>query len=145
MNTLNSLYAGEVAPGVYQLTSRAKPESILEEVADRGWKGFFVDGTGIVDKATFLNRFAAALGFPSYFGHNWDAFEESITEMTWAPAPGYVILWDEMANFADAAPDQWNTAHAILRQAAAYWQERDVPFYVLVRGTRHHGRDIPNL
>ena len=65
--------------------------------------------------------------------------------MTWAPGTGYVILWDDVANFADAAPEQWETALAIFNQAVDYWQARDVPFYLLVRGTRHYGREIPNL
>lgn len=145
MSILDSLYSGEVAPGVYQLTSRAKPESIVEEVAQHGWRAFYVDGATVTDKSSFLDAFAVALGFPGYFGHNWDAFEESITEMTWAPAPGYVILWDEIANFADAAPEQWQTAYAVLKQAASYWQEQGTPFYVLVRGTHHYGREIPNI
>jgi RNAse (barnase) inhibitor barstar len=145
MSTLQPLFAGELTPGVYQLTSRAKPENVIEEVTEQGWRGFYVDGAAVTDKSSFLDAFAVQLGFPSYFGHNWDAFEECITEMTWAPGEGYVILWDEVANFADAAPEQWETVQAILAQAANYWAERGVPFYVLMRGTRHHGRDIPNL
>ena len=145
MSTLQPLFSGELTPGIYQLTSRAKPESIVDEVTDQGWRAFYVDGAAVMDKASFLDAFAVALDFPSYFGQNWDAFEECLTEMTWAPGTGYVILWDDVANFADAAPEQWETAQAIFNQAADYWQARDVPFYLLVRGTRHYGREIPNL
>ncbi|MEZ4557758.1 MAG: barstar family protein [Caldilineaceae bacterium] len=78
----------------------------MDEVTDQGWRAFYVDGAAVMDKASFLDAFAVALGFPSYFGQNWDALEECLTEMTWAPGTGYVILWDDVANFADAAPEQ---------------------------------------
>ncbi|WP_083389754.1 barstar family protein [Trichormus sp. NMC-1] len=28
---------------------------------------------------------------PTYFGANWDAFDECITDLTWCPAQRYVI------------------------------------------------------
>ena len=58
---------------------------------------------------------------------------------------GYVLLYDQMVRFASAQPDEWATARAILEDAVAYWQERSIPFYVLMRGTWWHGRNFPNL
>ena len=83
--------------------------------------------------------------FPAYFGRNWDAFEECVTDLAWAPAPGYVLLYDKMARFANAQPQEWATARSILESSIDNWQKRDVLFYVLLRGTWWHGRDFPNL
>ena len=45
-----------------------------------------VDLEHCTDKATLLARFAAALQFPDWFGHNWDALADCITDLSWLPA-----------------------------------------------------------
>jgi len=142
---LEPIFSGEKTPGIYRLTSRAKPSNVLTEVADHGWQGFYIDGRSVADKETFLQAGAKAMQFPAYFGHNWDAFEECATELAWLPSPGYVLLYDKMARFANGAPEEWNTARSILENTVAYWQSQSVPFFVLLRGTWWHGRKFSNI
>ena len=145
ITTLDPIYDGTIPPGLYRFTSRAKADNILADITDHGWQGFHIVGRNIANKEAFLIAAAGAICLPPYFGHNWDAFEECITDMAWLPAPGYVLLYDQMVRFASAQPDEWATARAILEDAVAYWRERSVPFYVLMRGTWWHGRNFPNL
>jgi hypothetical protein len=142
---LDPIFNGEKAPGIYRLTSRAKPSSVLAEVADHGWQGFYIDGRSVADKDAFLQAGAETMQFPAYFGSNWDAFEECATELTWLLASGYVLLYDKMARFANGEPEEWTTARSILGDTIAYWQKQPVPFYVLLRGTWWHGRNFPNI
>lgn len=37
------------------------------------------------------NEVAAALQFPDYYGENWDAMDECITDLSWMPADWYLI------------------------------------------------------
>ena len=131
---LNAILAQAVAPGVHHLRSRARPSTIAQAVERRGWQCFYLDGRQIADKATFLAASAAAMRFPSYFGRNWDAFEECVNDLAWAPAPGYLLLYDGVAHFAAAHPAEWATARDILAGAVAGWQARGTPMYVLLRG-----------
>jgi hypothetical protein len=39
----------------------------------------------------FFREAGAALQFPWYFGHNWDAFNDCINDLDWLPAKHYVI------------------------------------------------------
>ena len=41
-----------------------------------------VDLAGCSDKATLLARLAAALQFPDWFGHNWDALSDCLTDLS---------------------------------------------------------------
>lgn len=142
MKSLQPLYTAKKPPGIYRLWSRAKPESILSSVEEHGWKGFHIDGNQIDSKATFLDSFATALSFPDYFGKNWDAFNDCITDMMWLPAPGYVLLYDNVSHFAVSQPKDWSTARSLLTQAASYWNAKNRPMYILLRRA---GRTMPDI
>jgi len=45
------------------------------------YKVFYLDGKKINSKQTFLKQAAEAMKFPAYFGANWDAFDECITDL----------------------------------------------------------------
>lgn len=142
MKYLQPILTQQKQSGLYRLRSRAKPESILASVADQGWMGFHVDGKQIHDKATFLTQFAEALSFPDYFGKNWDAFNDCITDMMWLPAPGYVVLYDHVSHFSANEPKDWSTARSILHDATRYWHSRGKPMYILLRKC---GRTTPDI
>lgn len=92
-----------------------------------------VDLKGVRSKAGFLKKTAAGLGFPPYFGMNWDAFSDCLTDMAWRPAAGYVILLDNCGPFAQKAPADARVAGEIFASSAQYWKQRKVPFYVILR------------
>jgi len=42
-----------------------------------------------------FDEFAAALQFPYYFGENWPAFRECLTDLSWLPASAYALfIWN---------------------------------------------------
>lgn len=143
MKTLESILTAGVTPGMYRYASRALPESILTRVAEHGWQGCYVDGQEVKDKASFLNHFAESLLFPGYFGKNWDAFEDCLTDLMWLPAPGYVILYDHVRTFSTASPQDWGMACSILTQATQYWRAKQKPMYILLRQNERISMDIP--
>lgn len=51
-----------------------------------------LDTRGVCDKAGFLQACARDLGFPGYFGGNWDAFEECLGEFVTARMP-VLVVW----------------------------------------------------
>jgi RNAse (barnase) inhibitor barstar len=44
---------------------------------------------GLDSKSDLLESLAESLRFPSYFGHNWDALEDFLADLSWLP-PGAV-------------------------------------------------------
>jgi hypothetical protein len=141
-----TLWEGDFpSSGVYRLEANLWPEEIATETAARGWRFFYLYGATIFDKHTFLDACQAAFDLPGYFGHNWDAFEETIADLSWAPAAGYVLLYDRVANFAVNRPAEWAIALDILRSAANQWARRGVPCYVLLRETGGMTPGVPLL
>ena len=106
-------------------------QALVTALEAAGWRVFRVDGAAVSDKATFLAACASALRFPRWFGGNWDALADCLTDLGWAPAPGYLVVLDGMERFAADAPHDWRTAREILADAAQQWRARGTPFHVL--------------
>ena len=140
-----ALFSDRVAPGVYRTDLRT-PAATLARAAERhGWQAFHLDGRELTSKAEFLAASARALRFPSYSGHNWDAFEESLNDMSWAPAQGYLVVFDGAGQFARTQPDEFAVALDILQESVRRWQELGRPVVVLLRGAGREADSVPWL
>ena len=94
---------------------------------------------GVAAKDALLARIAAALEFPKWFGGNWDALEDCLSDLSWSKAAGHVLLIDG----AEGLPaDERGILIDILASAASSWKERGRPFFaVFVDG----GAPLPEL
>nr|WP_245769263.1 barstar family protein [Streptomyces indicus] len=72
-----------------------------------------LDLSGVTDKAAFLTACATTLAFPSWFGRNWDALADCLSDL----APGTVVVVSGWRAYADARPEEWETAQEILTEA----------------------------
>ena len=87
-------------------------------------------------KAGLMGEFARVLEFPAYFGKNWDAFEECVTDLQWLPAPGYLFIVIEADQLLPDHDEEYETFLKILEESGKVWAtEQDVrpeiPFHVL--------------
>jgi RNAse (barnase) inhibitor barstar len=97
------------------------------------WPCYVVDFKGCVDKAGLLERCAEALRFPSWFGHNWDAFFDCLIDLPGARrARGCVIVLRHAGELRANSPEAFDTARAILGDAAKVWSDRGVALRVFV-------------
>jgi hypothetical protein len=139
---LERLLTGEREAALYRIEASVEPETVKQQAAAHGWRFFHVDGSQVEDKRSFIRAAGAAMEFPAYSGQNWDAFEESIRELAWAPAPGYLVLFDEPDQFVERDPQQWEVARRILQNAIETWRADGVPMAVLFRKA---GRALPDV
>jgi RNAse (barnase) inhibitor barstar len=102
-------------------------EKMIEGLSQQGTQVFYLDGKEIFSKETFLRKAAEVMKFPAYFGLNWDAFDECITDLTWCPAERYVLFYDRPDVFMQADPTGWQIALDILRSAEEYWGATNTP------------------
>jgi RNAse (barnase) inhibitor barstar len=84
------------------------------------------------DKLAFLKPVAEALQFPDYFGQNWDAFYDCLTDLAQRGRGALVILLDDASGFARAEPEEFGAAVDALRDAAEYWDATERRLVVLV-------------
>lgn len=104
-----------------------------------------IDLAGCTDKATLLARFAAALHFPDWFGHNWDALSDCLTDLSWLPARHYRVELAQPQALRTAAPETLDTALEILGEAVEFWANEGVVFEFALRDTpAEHDRPAPD-
>ncbi|MER5783266.1 barstar family protein [Streptomyces mobaraensis] len=129
------LLDGTIPPGTYGLPVTESPSHAAKLAAEAGWHAARLGLRDIDGKAAFLDRCAADLGFPGWFGHNWDALADCLTDLSWwrkdGDPRGYLLLAEDWDAFREAAPDTAATAAAILDDAVAFWRDRDTPMAVL--------------
>jgi len=145
---LSLLLTGRYAPGLYRLVSHTTTEHLCAEADRANWLCYQVDGAAVSDKATLLTTFATALHFPSYYGHNWDAFEECLRDLSWErveDAKGILIIYNDVDRFAKKHPKDWTTASGILKAVIAFWHEVNRPMIVLLRGDTTSAVEVPEL
>ena len=98
-----------------------------------------IDLAGAASKEATLERFGRALSFPEWFGGNWDALEDCLSDLSWSAAAGHVLL---IQGAAGQPADEHGILVDILRSAAAYWAERKRPFFAVFVGD---AKGLPDL
>lgn len=131
---LDALWSRELTPGLYHFAVRRNAARFCDEAVEHGFCCFYLDGTKIRDKESFLEACADVMEFPLTFGNNWDALADSLADMSWNRADSYLLFFDRAEIFAADYPNDWKVARAIFNETVAAWTARGVPFYVLLRG-----------
>ena len=125
---------GKKHGGVYWLKSHATPAELEKAAKSAHYAYFHIEGQRLDKKEQFLNHAALAMHFPDYFGDNWDAFEDCLTDLSWIDAEQYLIVLDHTDVFAEHAPQHFDTLLEILKEAAEYWRGQGKPLIALLRG-----------
>ncbi|NBV45947.1 MAG: hypothetical protein EBR86_10010 [Planctomycetia bacterium] len=59
---------------------------------------------GARGKEKLLGVLARKLRFPGYFGHNWDALDECLRDLSWLDRRGRVVIVHEGLPFSPSSP-----------------------------------------
>lgn len=128
MTALADLIAGRTS-GVYRWRGDASAK-----LADLPSPPKFVAIDIPETKAVLLTRIAVALGFPGWFGENWDALADCLADLPLAEEAGVVIELQHLERLAAAEPESVRTLIDIFREAAADWATRGGFVLVLAEG-----------
>ncbi|RNL70389.1 barstar family protein [Streptomyces sp. I6] len=74
-----------------------------------------LDLHGVTDKQTFMERCAAGLGLPAWFGRNWDALADCLTDLP--GEEGTLVLVRRWQEYAAAQPGEWRLAQEVFGHA----------------------------
>ena len=81
-----------------------------------------VRGRKMHRKPGLFDEFAAAFQFPEYFGENWDAFEECLSDLEWLPREaGYVLVVTDPAEVLQECPADFEVLVRVLGDTVTEW------------------------
>jgi hypothetical protein len=86
---------------------------------------------GCQDKSSALAAIARGLRFPEWFGANFDALADSLGDMSWLPAKGYLLLLEHADAWREADDDNFAMLLDVLNEAAASWGDQGKPFWAV--------------
>ncbi len=86
-------------------------DATVGDLAGRGYRVHRLDAASWTSRADFHRDAAAVLGFPDHYGHNLDAFGDSLRDTVLRDAPGTVLVFAHYDAFARREP---RAAQAIL-------------------------------
>ena len=120
--------------GVFLLRTRVRREQLAVLSRRNSLHAWRCDCTRAHSKRTLLAALARDLELPDYFGANWDALSDCLTDLGWAPAGGYVLALEGLEGLARSAPRDYASLIDVLADAVTFWSAEQVPFYVLLVG-----------
>ncbi len=100
-----------------------------------------VDGSDCKNRSDLFIEFYRLFEFPAYFGRNWDALDECITDLEWMPGEGYVLVvknadrllseetqddYDIFIRTLKKSGEEWSTPQV------GEWARPGIPFHVLL-------------
>ncbi len=106
--------------------------TLAEVAAERRFAVFRVNLAGCTESSEVLARLAEQLYFPDWFGQNWDALTDCLTDFSWREAEGYVLVLEKLGDFRAAGDDDFDTLIEILSDASASWSVLGIPFWAFL-------------
>ena len=118
MSKLLARLQDAVRSGVYRATREA---DILEAT-----RGSALDVVTLDVGHNLFDQFARQLGFPEWFGGNWDALEDCLGDLSWRADAGRVLVLRSWPS-----GEELGTLVEILRSSAEHWAGRGRPFFAV--------------
>ncbi len=103
--------------GVYRAARRSEVEEAVRPSA--------IAAVRVDLSQPVFEAFSKALGFPDWFGRNWDALEDCLCDLSWREAAGYVLLLERHEALAG---DDCGVLRDVLAAAAEFWAGQGRPF-----------------
>ena len=85
-----------------------------------------VDSSKIKNKHDIFNLFSKKLSFPNYFGNNWDAFWDCITDLMWLKNKDTLVKIKDYDILKQK--EEGKILIKILTDAKTFWKKHNVDF-----------------
>lgn len=97
-----------------------------------GYFVFHIDLSSVKDKDSLLTAIGKDMGFPEWFGHNWDALADCLADLGWRPAEGYLVLLEHADALQANDESDFVNLLKIFAEAADEWRSQGVVLWCLV-------------
>jgi RNAse (barnase) inhibitor barstar len=112
---------------VYLVYSKEKDlDAFLDQIPDNK-KAIIklVHGENCLTTPQLFDEFSSVLEFPEYFGRNWDAFDECMTDLHWLKGEGLILsITSADSILSNEDQHELDIFLKIIDDAVKYWREK---------------------
>jgi RNAse (barnase) inhibitor barstar len=139
-----------VEPWILKFATDSKDASTIEHsLAEAGITARVLRGTQARTIQELMDEFASKLDFPEYFGNNWNALADCLTDLSWLSGLAYVVVIDEARYLLDREPEDILNLflHLIENTSEQWaapinldedWDRPEIPFHLLLCESAEH-------
>lgn len=117
--------------GVYHMPLTGE-EALVAAAEQNGYLVFRIDLATAKNREEMLDLIGKGMGFPEWFGHNWDALLDCLADLGWRPAEGYVVILEHCDGIHGLAEADFVQTLQVFEAAANEWREQGIPFWCFV-------------
>lgn len=137
----DQLFSNGGTSGLYYLPPH-RQSTVSTAAGKTGLRVLSADIISPATKDAVLSRLGTALAFPSWYGANFDALFDCLTDADWQPSKGHLILINGMAELRTSDPDSFATLIEVLQAAAESRQAANSPCWIAIDTP---ARGVPGL
>ena len=128
-NDVLTLLKDSTRAGIYHLPSSAR--TVVKAAARSAGFACFQVSLADADRIDeVFVRLAQDLAFPEWYGQNFDALKDCLSDFSWCEAAGYVLMISGAGALQAADPAAFHALNAVFVAAIAEWQARKLPLWV---------------
>jgi Barstar (barnase inhibitor) len=117
-------------PGLYTLAQGESTATLLDFAKQSKFRVFHLEGQQI----TGLDRYFAAIAdlfqFPDYFGGNWDAVADCLTDLSWEEGDRILVVYSNYQGLRGG--EDWDLVMEIWSNTIEFWRGQGVMVAVVL-------------
>jgi Barstar (barnase inhibitor) len=122
-------------PDIHRWPDLQWARTYADQVAAQGWRVVDLDTSVRWDKRGFLAACRTTFGFPDWFGMNWDALADSLTDVDVPSDAGLLVAWRGWGPMARMFPTDYAVATDVLAEWVTRSQARSATVLVSLVGS----------
>jgi len=122
--------------GFEEASGQVEESAVIDSLAAKGYNIVVIDICDMRDRRDLFKAFSEQLKFPDYFGNNWDAFYDCLTDLSWLSRNTTLIVIESYGSLH--ARDFGTEFLDILNDAHRYWRGKGIDFRTLLVNRELH-------
>ena len=90
-----------------------------------------LDVSNVYDDRDLFATVSKAMSFPDYFGENWDALDECLSDLEWLPETGFILVVKGASKAWSRNPKMMGMFTNSWLEANEYWIKQGTPFHLV--------------
>lgn len=120
---LQLLYSLNTPWSVLTVCSEGRLDGWVDQLSTTpGLIARLIRGKRCTTVSALMQEWAAALQFPYYFGHNWDAMNECLADLEWLPGKYYVFCLTHIEQVLPGQEKEFANYVGVLSYAVREWK-----------------------